>query len=150
MIAILIVKDNYHLGNTGINSRRRLYFNIDVFYFILMKMEKMMMIKDLSLAWSFLFNLLQQIYAIIPIFLYGKIKRILPVPFCFIQQVNNSWLYLNEDNICHIWNHVSVFLFYNLDRCICRWLECYWFCLSYKFRKYRRNKHVGYFWKLSY
>lgn len=39
MIAILIVKDNYHLRNTGINSRRRLYFNIDVFYFILMKMD---------------------------------------------------------------------------------------------------------------
>lgn len=90
MIAILIVKDNYHLGNTGINSRRRLYFNIDVFYFILMKMEKIMMIEDLSLAWIFLFNILQQINAIITIFLYGEIKRILPVPFCFIQQVNNS------------------------------------------------------------
>lgn len=102
MIGILIVKDNYHLRNTGINSCRRLYFNIDVFYFILMKMEKIMMIEDLCFARIFLFNILQQINAIITIFLYGEIKRILPVPFCFIQQVNNSWLYLNEDNICDI------------------------------------------------
>lgn len=68
------------------------------------------MIKDLSLAWSFLFNLLQQINAIIPIFLYSKIKRILPVPFCFIQQVYNSWLYLNEDNMSYLKSYFSLFI----------------------------------------
>lgn len=58
MIVILIVKDNNYLGNIGIDLCRCLYFNIDVFYFILMKMEKMMMIKDLFFVWSFFFNLL--------------------------------------------------------------------------------------------
>lgn len=58
MIGILIVKDIYCLGDIGINLCRCLYFNIDVFYFILMKMEKIMMIEDLFFVWIFFFNIL--------------------------------------------------------------------------------------------